>query len=66
MATYFRKVEASYCDNSYHNHLHAAAVLQRAYMLLFDGGVAAAEGLDDIDLLAVLFSAVVHDVGAQF
>jgi hypothetical protein len=66
LASYFRKVEARYCDNPYHNQLHASAVLQRAYMLLFPGGVAAAECLDDMDRLAVMFAAAVHDLGEQF
>jgi hypothetical protein len=48
-------------ENPYHNHIHAADVLQTTHVYLCIGNVK--ENFVDAELLAVLFAAVVHDVG---
>ncbi|CAI2733864.1 unnamed protein product [Schistosoma spindalis] len=58
---YLLRVESSYhADVPYHNSMHAADVLQTAHFLL------QAEALDDVfsdlEILAVLFAAAIHDV----
>ncbi|CAH8607974.1 unnamed protein product [Schistosoma mattheei] len=58
---YLLRVESTYhADVPYHNSMHAADVLQTAHFLL------QAEALDDVfsdlEILAVLFAAVIHDV----
>uniref|UniRef100_A0A5K4EMG4 Phosphodiesterase n=1 Tax=Schistosoma mansoni TaxID=6183 RepID=A0A5K4EMG4_SCHMA len=58
---YLLRVESTYhADVPYHNSMHAADVLQTAHFLL------QAEALDDVfsdlEILAVLFAAAIHDV----
>ena len=48
-------------ENPYHNHIHGADVLQTTHVYLCVGDVK--ENFDDAELLSVLFSALVHDVG---
>jgi hypothetical protein len=53
-------VEESYEDNPYHNSLHAADVLQAVHFFLLQG---AGDFLPTISVLAILITAMVHDVG---
>ena len=54
-------IETEYKDNPYHNRTHAADVTQSLHALLEMGGKQYVS--EHIQLLAVLLSAVVHDVG---
>lgn len=54
-------VEASYNDPEYHNATHAADVLQCVHYMLTRGG--AASFLTPFHTLALILSAIVHDLG---
>mmetsp|Transcript_73194 Transcript_73194/g.107416 ORF Transcript_73194/g.107416 Transcript_73194/m.107416 type:complete len:971 (+) Transcript_73194:93-3005(+) len=54
-------VEANYTSTPYHNKVHATDVTQSVFYLLTTGGL---EGyLDDLHILSLLLSAMVHDIG---
>jgi len=59
-----RAIEASYRPNPYHNRMHAAEVISTAYYLWSQ--MASQEHMSgyfsDVDLLAVVFAAAVHDM----
>lgn len=51
---YDRKVQ-------YHNDVHAADVLQTAFFILYNGKIKDKLKLKDVDIFAVLLSAICHD-----
>lgn len=56
-----QEVESRYRANPYHNAMHAADVTQSALtMLAFDN---MAEHLSDLELMCVIISCCIHDVG---
>ncbi|KAJ9450369.1 putative 3prime [Diplonema papillatum] len=57
---FFSKIQAGYHrENYYHNHIHAADVLQTVHWLINTSGVV--EKISDVDCFSVLLSAVIHD-----
>ena len=54
-------VESEYHPNPYHSSLHAADVTQALAAILASDGIA--RQLSDLELLALLVAAVVHDLG---
>ncbi|CUG92692.1 phosphodiesterase, putative [Bodo saltans] len=59
---FFETVRLFYRDvNPYHNTIHASDVLQSTHVYLCVGNVK--ENFSDVELFAVLFAALVHDVG---
>ena len=54
-------VEASYTQSEYHNATHAADVLQTMHFMLRSAGAAAL--LSELEILALLVAAMMHDVG---
>ena len=60
LVKYLMSVEDSYLDMPYHNHIHAADVTQCVYFLL--QAPALQNIFTNIEIFAVLFSAVIHDV----
>ncbi|KAL0234478.1 hypothetical protein PCE1_001514 [Barthelona sp. PCE] len=55
-------IESAYkVENPYHSRVHAADVLQCVHFLLTSCGLE--RGLTDLEIFALLFSAVIHDVG---
>lgn len=55
------RVENGYCRTEYHNSTHAADVLQTVHFMLSTGG--ARQYLSDVQLLAMLVGAIIHDLG---
>lgn len=55
------KVSASYRNNPYHNHTHAADVLQSMHKILIGGHIYPTL-IDDVDLVACYVAAIIHDV----
>lgn len=56
-----QEVETAYKDNPYHNSTHAADVTQSLGCILSNDDFSM--HLTDIELLAMIISAAVHDVG---
>jgi hypothetical protein len=56
-------IERRYLNTPYHNKLHAADVTQSLHVLLQMGGDNCTPKYEPVELFAILFSAVVHDVG---
>lgn len=48
-------------ENPYHNDLHAADVLQMCHFMVSTGGIQKAAKLNQMDVAALLLSAIVHD-----
>eukprot|EP00980_Cylindrotheca_fusiformis_P016252 scaffold4829_cov129-Cylindrotheca_fusiformis.AAC.12 len=62
MANFLRTIQQDYVnENAYHNSIHAADVTQSVHSLLTMGGEEFSNG--EIQVFAVLLSAVIHDVG---
>ena len=62
LVAFFRALQNHYRSiNPYHNAVHAADVLQTTNVYLCCGDVK--ENFSDVELLAILFAAVIHDVG---
>ena len=57
---YFHAVSKHYRKNPYHNSVHATDVLQSTHVLITSG---LGEFLSDLEKLAVLLAAMVHDIG---
>ncbi|KAM7538810.1 hypothetical protein Aperf_G00000049059 [Anoplocephala perfoliata] len=58
--TYILRLEASYhSSNPYHNHIHAADVIQTVHVLL--QAETLANVFSDIEILSSLFAAAIHD-----
>eukprot|EP00741_Cyanophora_paradoxa_P000188 tig00000402_g182.t1 len=62
LSSFLRTVEAHYLDNPYHSAIHAADVVQSLHFLLLRGGLAS-RLLSDLEVLAAILAAVVHDLG---
>eukprot|EP00238_Polyblepharides_amylifera_P014514 CAMPEP_0196598456 /NCGR_PEP_ID=MMETSP1081-20130531/94331_1 /TAXON_ID=36882 /ORGANISM="Pyramimonas amylifera, Strain CCMP720" /LENGTH=701 /DNA_ID=CAMNT_0041924155 /DNA_START=662 /DNA_END=2767 /DNA_ORIENTATION=- len=63
---YMRRVTEEMPDNDYHNHVHVADVLHSTALLITQAQESRAVielELSDLDFLALLFSALVHDIG---
>jgi len=58
---FIRECEKLYAKNPYHNAIHAADVLQSTHIYLCTGDVN--NYFSDTELFAVLFAAMVHDLG---
>eukprot|EP01063_Lacrimia_lanifica_P041458 TRINITY_DN9684_c0_g1_i1.p1 TRINITY_DN9684_c0_g1~~TRINITY_DN9684_c0_g1_i1.p1 ORF type:complete len:1296 (+),score=474.69 TRINITY_DN9684_c0_g1_i1:96-3983(+) len=57
---FLTRIQAGYHrENPYHNHIHAADVLQTVHWMINVTGIA--NKLSDVETLALLLSAVVHD-----
>eukprot|EP01063_Lacrimia_lanifica_P008970 TRINITY_DN16020_c0_g1_i1.p1 TRINITY_DN16020_c0_g1~~TRINITY_DN16020_c0_g1_i1.p1 ORF type:complete len:693 (+),score=209.95 TRINITY_DN16020_c0_g1_i1:132-2210(+) len=54
-------VQSGYRPNSYHNSTHAADVMHVTHYLLSPGGLKDLVHLQPMDILAILFAAVIHD-----
>jgi cAMP-specific phosphodiesterase 4 len=62
LKTFFVVLQQYYrTENPYHNRIHAADVLHTTHIYLCVGEVR--ENFSDVELLSILFAAVVHDVG---
>ncbi|VDD92269.1 unnamed protein product [Enterobius vermicularis] len=61
LENYCNALEVGYSkhNNPYHNIIHAADVTQTSHFMLSQTGLASS--LSDLDLLAVIFSAMIHD-----
>lgn len=60
-AAVVQEIEGRYRPNPYHNAMHAADVTQSAMcMIAYDG---LGEGLTDLELLCIIISCCIHDVG---
>lgn len=57
---YIQAIEAAYKGNPYHNHVHAADVLQSVGVILLKDNYF--KHHTDLELLAMILSAAVHDV----
>ena len=57
------RAEAGYRDTPYHNGVHAADVTQSVFALLHLVRVVVLDAMPPAERLAVVFSAVVHDIG---
>ncbi|KAG2453156.1 hypothetical protein HYH02_002482 [Chlamydomonas schloesseri] len=62
VARLLRTIEAGYQPNPYHSATHAADVLQTLHVIIHGAGLHV-HYLDRIQLLAVYFAAIVHDLG---
>ena len=60
MRRYLRRVAAEYCDNAYHNAVHAADVTQAVAVMLRHGPGTA---LAPLERLSLVLAAAVHDLG---
>jgi hypothetical protein len=58
MRAYFHALEQGYQPNPYHNSLHAADVAQAMHVLLRN---AECSKFTDVERLAVVFAALIHD-----
>jgi 3'5'-cyclic nucleotide phosphodiesterase len=56
-----QEIESRYRANSYHNAMHAADVTQSAMVMIAFDNLAA--GLTDLELLCIILSCCIHDVG---
>ena len=54
-------IEGQYNDTPYHNRVHAADVTQTVHAMIATGGLR--DFLTDMEVLAILLAAIVHDVG---
>jgi len=64
MTTFLSKIYEGYRrDVEYHNDLHAADVMQMAFVMLTEGNLIEKAELQALDALAILISAVCHDFG---
>ncbi|KAL6759494.1 hypothetical protein V8C86DRAFT_2573451 [Haematococcus lacustris] len=62
LARFLCTIEAGYRQNPYHNRMHAADVLRTLHVIMTRGGILRAMGAaQEVALLSVYFSAVVHD-----
>ncbi|KAJ9514368.1 hypothetical protein QJQ45_012283 [Haematococcus lacustris] len=62
LARFLCTIEAGYRQNPYHNRMHAADVLRTLHVIMTRGGILKAMGAaQEVALLSVYFSAVVHD-----
>lgn len=62
LVEYIKVIRATYRDeNPYHNHIHAADVLQTTHIFLSVNDMR--ENFTDVELAAVLIGAIVHDAG---
>eukprot|EP01065_Artemidia_motanka_P041352 TRINITY_DN5352_c0_g1_i5.p1 TRINITY_DN5352_c0_g1~~TRINITY_DN5352_c0_g1_i5.p1 ORF type:complete len:803 (+),score=119.94 TRINITY_DN5352_c0_g1_i5:1028-3436(+) len=60
LVQFLMRIQQGYhADNPYHNDIHAADVLQTLHWMLNTSGIA--DVLSDVDLLAVIVAAAVHD-----
>lgn len=60
--SFIRKITEGYDRKvSYHNDLHAADVLQTTFVMLTKGNLISALQLKEIDIFAILLSAICHD-----
>lgn len=55
------RLKAEYCNVPYHNFLHAFDSTQMLFYLLTKGNLS--ELLNDLDILALLFTGIAHDLG---
>ena len=55
------EIRKGYMNNPYHNDIHAADVTQMCHYLLNQGGIKEILKLSDLDVAALLLSAIVHD-----
>ncbi|CAD7700845.1 unnamed protein product [Ostreobium quekettii] len=60
LTKFFKAVEENYLDNPYHNNIHAADVVQALGVILARDDLKSR--FTDLELLAMLLAAVVHDV----
>ena len=60
LRAFIQNVMEGYRGNAFHNFHHAVAVVHTAFLILAKGGVD--EYLEDRDVFAVLFAALVHDL----
>lgn len=56
-----QEIESRYRANSYHNAMHAADVTQSAMVMIATDNLA--DGLTDLELLCIILSCCIHDVG---
>lgn len=61
LRAFFQKIQDGYLDNSYHNKIHAADVMQTLHVYLKGGLVSG--NVSQLDILAALVAAAVHDYG---
>lgn len=61
LTSFLQSIEAAYNSNPYHNSTHAADVVQSLGVLL--AADALQQRLSHLELLALVFSAAIHDVG---
>lgn len=62
LTNFVRTLKSCYrAENPYHNSIHAADVLQTTHIYMCVGDVK--ENFSDVELFAVLFAAMIHDVG---
>ncbi|KAG2437343.1 hypothetical protein HXX76_006000 [Chlamydomonas incerta] len=62
VARLLRTIEAGYQPNPYHSAAHAADVLQTVHVIVHGAGLHV-HYLDRVQLLAMYFAAIVHDLG---
>jgi len=61
---YVRRIEQQgYKNNPYHNHIHAADVLQTLHSMLQSEQEGFTSKLTDLEHLSILLAAILHDVG---
>lgn len=58
--SFIQSVMAGYKGNAFHNFHHAVSVVHTTFLMLVKGGVD--EYLEDRDIFAVLFAALIHDL----
>lgn len=64
---YQQAIEALYLSNPYHNHVHAADVVQALGVFLCKDDLKSSKVLKftDLEVLSMILAAAVHDVGHQ-
>lgn len=60
LINFIQNIEKSYLSNPYHNHVHAADVLQSLGVILITDNLFSK--MTDLELLALLIAAAAHDV----
>eukprot|EP00892_Ulva_mutabilis_P003219 jgi/Ulvmu1/12899/UM098_0087.1 len=61
LLNFVAEIEGRYRPNPYHNAMHAADVTQSAMCMIACDGLS--EGLTDLELLCIIISCCIHDVG---
>jgi len=61
LSNFLRVIEEAYLDKPYHNRTHAADVMRTTSYFISRGGLGAS--MTDLEILAALIAAAVHDVG---